>query len=161
MPRTIPLRFAMEVWSVTYQSLLIGAQSPSPYLLAKMIARDCRLLFEGLASVHQVACSSTGDLGLFRIYVKFDFPPDPIVARKVLVRIYVENNFIYYTISDPMNYEQPVKLPWDQSESGLDLALARIREGQQKIISDVATGMEGTVNHRTYERRFIILVVTI
>ena len=76
MPGTIPLRFALEVWSVTFQSLLIGAQSPSPYLLAKMISQDCRLLFEHLGSVHQVACSRMGDLGLFGLYIKFDFPPD-------------------------------------------------------------------------------------
>lgn len=81
MPRTIPLRFAMEVWSVTFQSLLIGAQSPSPLVLAKTISRDCRLLFESLASVHQVACSRMGDLGLFRLYIKFDFPAEPLITR--------------------------------------------------------------------------------
>lgn len=117
MPRTIPLRFAMEIWSVTFQSLLIGPQSPSPYLLARKIAQDCQLLFGSLASVHQVACSRLGDLGLFRLYVNFDFPPDPIVARKVLSQICVDNDALHYTISDPLNFQEPVKLPYEQSET--------------------------------------------
>ena len=104
MREIIRLRFAMEVWSVTFQNLLIGPQSPSPYLLAKQAAQDCRLLLDDFASVHQVACSKMGQLGVFRPYVKFDFPPDPHVARKVLARICVENNALHYTISDPLNY---------------------------------------------------------
>lgn len=83
-----------------------------------------------------------GDLGVFRIYVKFDFPPEPSIARKILARICLENNALYYSISDPLNCEEPVKLPHEQSESGLDLALARINDNQAKIISDVATGMD-------------------
>lgn len=83
-----------------------------------------------------------GDLGLFRVYIKFDFPPKPLIARKVLSRICVENNALYYTISDPLNFEEPVKLPYEQSESGLDLSLARIKRNQEKIVSDVATGMD-------------------
>ena len=138
----IRLRFAMEVWSVTFQSLLIGPQSPSPYLLAKQIAQDCRLLLEDFASVHQVACSKMGQLGVFRLYIKFDFPPDPHVARKVLARICVENNAIHYTISDPLNYAEPVKLPYEQDEAGLDICLARIKENTPKIIADVATGLD-------------------
>lgn len=60
----------------------------------------------------------------------------------MLSRICVENDALYYTISDPLNFEQPVKLLWDQSLAGLDLALTRIQEGQAKIIADVATGMD-------------------
>lgn len=142
MREIIRLRFAMEVWSVTFQNLLIGPQSPSPYLLAKQAAQDCRLLLEDFASVHQVACSKMGQLGVFRPYVKFDFPPDPHVARKVLTRICVENNALHYTISDPLNYEEPVKMPYEQDEAGLDIFLARIRENTPRIIADVATGMD-------------------
>ena len=138
----IRLRFAMEVWSVTFQSLLIGPHSPSPYLLAKRIAQDCRLLFDNLASVHKVACSKMGQLGVFRLYIKFDSPSDPHVASKVLARICVENNAIHYTISDPLNYEEPVNLPYEQDEEGLDICLTRIRENTPKMISDVATGMD-------------------
>ena len=49
-----------------------------------------------------------GQLGVFRLHVKFDFPPDPHVAKKILARIYVENNALHYTIRDPLNYEEPV-----------------------------------------------------
>lgn len=38
--------------------------------------------------------------------------PEPVIARKVLGRICVENDLLQYTISDPLNYEQPVKLPY-------------------------------------------------
>ena len=142
MRETIRLRFAMEVWSVTFQSLLIGPQSHSPYLLAKMIAQDCWLLFDNLASVRSVACGKMGQLGVFRLYVKFDFPLDPHVVRKVLSRICIENNALHYDISDPLNYEEPVKLLYQQDEAGLDICLARIRENTPKIINDGATGMD-------------------
>ena len=69
---------------------------PLPYLLAKQIAQDCRPLFDNLTSVHQVACNKMGQLGVFRLHVKFDFPPDPHVAKKVLARICVENNALSY-----------------------------------------------------------------
>ena len=78
-----------------------------------------------------------GQLGVFRLYIKFDFPPDPHVAR-----ICVENNAIHYTISDPLNYAEPVKLPYEQDEAGLDICLARIKENTPKIIADVATGLD-------------------
>ena len=57
----------------------------------KQIAQDCWLLFDNSASVHQVACSNykMGQLGVFRLYIKFDLPPDPHVAKKVLARICV------------------------------------------------------------------------
>ena len=142
MSSTIRLRFAMEIWSITFQIIPIGALKNSPYLLAKEITQGCRTLYEGLASVHVIACSRTGDLGYYHAYVKFDYPPEPSIAIKVLSRICVEMNALQYTVSDPLNFGQLVKLPWEQSESGLDLALARIREGQQKIIADVATGMD-------------------
>lgn len=129
----------MEIWSVTFQSLAIGAQSPSPFLLAKGISQDCRLLFERLASVRQVACSRMGDLGVFRDYIKFDFPPEPSIARKILSRICISNDVVYYTISDPFNYQEPIKMLYQQSESGLDVALDRIKQNQVKMISHVAT----------------------
>ena len=132
----------MEIWSVTFQSSVIGAQSPLPYLLAKGNSQDCRLLFERLASVQQIACSRMNDFGVFRVYIKFDFPPEPSVARKVLSKICVENNAVHYTISDPLNYQEPVLMPYQQSQSGLDVALDRIKQNQAKIISDVATGQD-------------------
>ena len=52
------------------------------------------------------------------------------------------NNALSYTVSDPLNYREPVYLPFEQDESTLDVALARIRENQPKIISDVAVGMD-------------------
>ena len=142
MRETIRLRFAKEIWSVTFQSLLIGPRSPSPYLLAKMIAQECRLLFDNLASVRSVSCSKMGQLGVFQLYIKFDFPRDPHVARKVLCRICFENNALHYDIGDPLNYEEPVKLPYEQDEAGLDIYSAGIRENTLKIINDVATGMD-------------------
>ena len=43
---------------------------------------------------------------------------------------------------DPLNYQEPVHLPFELDESTLDVALARIRENQPTIISDVAVGMD-------------------
>ena len=83
-----------------------------------------------------------GQLGVFRLYVKFDFPPDPRVATKVLSKICIDNNAIHYDISDPLNYEEPVRLPYEQDEAGLDICLARIRENTPKIIADVAEGLD-------------------
>ena len=105
MSGTIQIRFAMEVWSITFQSLLIGPT-------------------------------------VFKLYIKFDFPPDPTVARKVLARICIENNALHYTVSVPLNFEEPVKLPYEQSEAGLDICLARIRENTPKIIAEVAEGLD-------------------
>ena len=82
------------------------------------------------------------DLGLYRLYVKFDYPPEPLIARKMLARICEENNALHFTVSDPLNYEQLVKLPFEVDESELDIYLARIRENQSKMISDVATGFD-------------------
>ena len=79
---------------------------------------------------------------MFTCYVKFDFPPDPHSARMILGRICLAHNALDYTINDPLNYQQPVPLPYEQDASGLDLALARIKEGEQKIIADVATGKD-------------------
>ena len=46
---------------------------------------------------------------------------------------------IYWTVSDPLNFEETVKMPYEVSESLLDVALDRIRINQEKIIKDVAT----------------------
>ena len=60
----------------------------------------------------------------------------------MLSRICVENNALHYDIGEPLNYEEPVKLPYEQDEAGLDIYSARIRENTPKIINDVATGMD-------------------
>lgn len=142
MRETINLRFAMETWAITFQTLLLGPSSPSPSTLAKTIGRDCRLSFGDLALVQQVACSKHSNLGVFQLYVKFSFPPEPALANKILSQICLANNALYFSISDPMNYLEAVKLPYEQDESGLDLCLARIKENTPRIISNVATGMD-------------------
>lgn len=79
---------------------------------------------------------------MFKIYVKVDFPGEPALVRKSLCKICVANNALSYTVSDPLNYQEAVYLPHELDESALDVVLARIRENQPKIISDVAMGKD-------------------
>ena len=65
----------MEVWGVTYQAMV----PTTSYLLAAQMADSLRLLFKDQASIHQVACS-VNDRGMFNLYGKFDFAPDPHLA---------------------------------------------------------------------------------
>lgn len=76
----------MGTWGLTYQAMVPGQTTSSCYLLAKEFANSLRLMFKDLASVHQVACCSVNDRGLFNLYVKFDFAPEPLLATKVLRR---------------------------------------------------------------------------
>ena len=72
---------------------MVPGQTTS-YLLAKEFANSLRLMFEDLAAVHQVACCSVNDRGLFNptVYVKFDYAPEPLLAAKVLSRACLELN---------------------------------------------------------------------
>jgi len=64
----------MDTYGITYQAMVPG--QTTTYLPAKEFANLCRLMFEHLASVHQVACCSANDRVLFFLYVKFDFAPE-------------------------------------------------------------------------------------
>jgi len=134
---SITLRFAMDTWGITYQAMVPGLTTS--YLLAKEMANSLRLLFEGLASVHQVACCSAKDRGMFYLYVKFDWAPDPMVAIKVLSRVCLELNGLHFEIHDPLNFQQYIKLPFEQSA---DNALRLIRENIPKLTARVSEGYD-------------------
>lgn len=78
---SIDIRYAMNTWGVTFQSMVPGRTTS--YLVAKEMANLLKLSLEGLASIHQLACSSVNDRGLFNLYVRFDWAPDPYVAQKL------------------------------------------------------------------------------
>ena len=142
MSETIHLRFAIKTWAITFVSSQTAGLNHSPFTLAKQIGQDCRLLFADSALVRQVACSKYAQIGVFRLYARFDFPGEPALVRKILNKICVANNALHYNVYDPLNYQEPVNLPFELDESTLDVALTRIRENQAKIISDVAIGMD-------------------
>jgi len=115
------LRFAMDTWGVTYQAMVPGLTTS--YLLAEEFANSLRLMFEDLASVHQVGCCSANDRGLFFLYVKFDFAPEPLLATKVLSRACLKLNGMHFEVQDPLNYMAYVKLSFEMHENDLDNGL--------------------------------------
>ena len=138
----LALRYAMDIWFIALQTLPIDWLSHSPSLLARLMLQDCRLLYGSSALVKQIGCSRSGQLGVYTLYVKFERPPDPDQALIVFRKICITNNAIHFDVSSPLNYEEPVKLPFIQSIDGIDVALARIRENTPKIIAGVATGSD-------------------
>ncbi len=95
-----------------------------------------------LAVVSQVACSSANDRGLFNFYVRFDWAPDPYVAAKFLSKCCLELNCLHFEVLDPLNYMAYVKLPFDQTEAGLDNALLLIRQNIPLLITRVSEGID-------------------
>ncbi len=79
MASEISVGFAMDTWGITFQALV--PERTTSYLLAKELGNLLRasLMNKQLAVVTQVACSSANDRGLFNLYVKFDWAPDPYV----------------------------------------------------------------------------------
>ena len=140
---SINLRFAMDTWGVTYQAMVPGMTTS--FLLAKEFASSLRLMFEDLASVHQVACCSVNDRGLYNLYVKFDFAPEPLLATKVLSRACIELNGLHFQVYDPLNYMAYVKLPFEMNESQLDNGLRLVRENTPKITARVSEGIDVVV----------------
>ncbi len=136
---SIGLRFAMDTYGITYQAMVPG--QTSSYLLAKEIGKSCRLYFEGLVVVHQVACCSVNDRGLFNLYVKFDWAPEPSIAIKMLSIACLELNGLHFQVLDPLNYMAYVKLPFEMREQDLDTGLRLIRENIPKLITRVSEGM--------------------
>ncbi len=84
MASEISVRFAMDTWGITFQTMVPGGTTS--YLLAKQMASLLRstLMEENLAVVSQVACSSANDRGLFNLYVKFDWSPDESIATMTI-----------------------------------------------------------------------------
>ena len=97
---------------------------------------------QNLAVVSQVACSSANDRGLFNLYVKFDWAPDPYVAAKFLSKCCLALNGLHFEVFDPLNYMAYVKLPFEIKEADLDNALLLIRQNIPKLISRVSEGMD-------------------
>ena len=95
-----------------------------------------------LAVVKQVACSAVNDRGLFNLYVKFDWSPDPYVATKVLSKCCLELNALHFEVYDPLNYMAYVKLPFDVTIDELDNALLLIKQNIPKLVARVAEGMD-------------------
>ncbi len=51
--------------------------------------------------VSQVVFSSANDRGLFNLYIKFDWAPDPYVATKFLSKCCLELNGLHFEVYDP------------------------------------------------------------
>ncbi len=129
----------MDTWGITYQAMVPG--QTTTYLLGKAMGNLLRLLFEDSASVHQVACCLVNDRGLFNLYVKFDFAPNPMLATQVLSRACIALNGLHFQVYDPSNYMAYVKLPFEMHEKDLDNALMLIRENIPKLTARVSEGM--------------------
>ena len=142
MNAIVPLRFAMDTWAITFQSLIIGPLSPSPATLAKRIGASLEHSLDGYPSAAQRGANKMGELGVYRIYRKFSFPPKPEHAREVLRRACEDARALHYNISDCLNYQEPVKLPYELDESMLDIGLERIRRNSDQIVTDVTEGMD-------------------
>ena len=125
----------MDTWGIMFQAMVPGATTS--YLLAKQMGNWLRSTMQDqqLAVVNQVACSSVDDRGLFNLYVKFDWAPDPYVATKYLSLACLELNGLHFEVYDPLNYMAYVKLPFEQTEADLDNALLLIRQNIPKLIS--------------------------
>ena len=83
MTGTVPLRFAMETWAVSYQTLIIDPLSISPATLLKRIGASLEDSLEGYQSAAQLGASKMGELGVYRFYMQFGFPPAPEHARQM------------------------------------------------------------------------------
>jgi hypothetical protein len=94
------------------------------------------------AVLRQIACSSVNDRGMFNLYIKFDYAPDPYLAMNQISRACLELNSLHFQVHDPLNYMAYVPLPFEQKEADLDNALLLIRQNIPKLISRVAEGME-------------------
>ena len=97
---------------------------------------------QNLAVVNQVACSAANDHGLFNLYVRFDWAPDPYVAIKFLSKCCLELNRLHFEVFDPLNYQSYVKLPFEIKEADLDNALLLIRTNIPKLITRVSEGID-------------------
>jgi hypothetical protein len=139
---SISTRFAMDTYGIMFQTMVPGGTTS--YLLAKQIGNllTATLMEQNLAVVNQVAGSSANDHGLFNLYIKFDWAPDPYVALKFLSKCCLELNGLHFEVFDPLNYHAYVKLPFEIKEADLDNALLLIRQNIPKLISKVSEGMD-------------------
>jgi len=92
--------------------------------------------------VKQVACSSANDRGLFNLYIKFDWAPDPMIATKCLSVACLELYGLHFEVYDPLNYGACVKLPFELNEADLDNALLLIRQNIPKLTARVSEGID-------------------
>ena len=133
----------MDSWGVTYQAMVPGHDYHLPP--GEGVANSLRLMFEDLASIHQVASCSVNDRGLFNLYVKFDFASEPLLVAKVLSRACLELNGLHFEVHDPLNYMAYVKLPFEMHEKDLDNGLMLIRQNIPKLTSRVSEGIDVVV----------------
>ncbi len=133
----------MDSWGLRTKQWCPGMTTT--YLLAKEFANSLRLMFEDLASIHQVASCSVNDRGLFNLYVKFDFASEPLLVAKVLSRACLELNGLHFEVHDPLNYMAYVKLPFEMHEKDLDNGLMLIRQSIPKLTSRVSEGIDVVV----------------
>ncbi len=94
------------------------------------------------AVLHQIACCSVNDRGMFDLYIKFDYSPDPYLAMKQISRACLELNSLHFQVHDPLNYMAYVPLPFEIKEADMDNALLLIKQNIPKLISRVAEGMD-------------------
>lgn len=96
-------------------------------------------------SPSSMPCCSVNDRGLFNLYVKFDYAPEPLLAAKVLSRACLELHGLHFEVHDPLNYMSYEKLPFDMHETDLDNGLMLIRENIPKLTARVSEGMDVVV----------------
>ncbi len=89
-----------------------------------------------------MACSSANDRGLFNLYVRFDWAPDPMIATKFLSMACLELNGLHFEVYDPLNYMAYVRLPFELKEADLDNALLLIKQNIPKLIARVSEGID-------------------
>ena len=130
----------MDTYGITYQAMVAGLTTS--YLLAKKVETACKSKFKTLCSVCQVGCCSVNDRGLFNLYVKFDWAPEPFAVIKTLSIICLELDGLHFEIHDPLNYMAYVKMPFSLKPSDIDNALALIRENIPKLTARVSQGMD-------------------
>lgn len=80
--------------------------------------------------------------GMFDLYIKFDYSPDPYLAMKQISRACLELNSLHFQVHDPLNYMAYVPLPFEIKEADMDNALLLIKQNIPKLISRVAEGMD-------------------
>ena len=105
-------------------------------MLLTKIGASLELSLEDYPSTSQLAASKMNELVVYRIYVKFGFPLEPQHARELLKSACQEAGALCFSISDSLNYQESVKLPYELNESMLDIGLERIRRNSDQIVTD-------------------------
>ncbi len=81
-------------------------------------------------------------MGLFYLYVTFDWAPEPSIAIKTISVACLELNGLHFRVLDPLNYMAYVKLPFTMKEQDLDEGLRLARQNIPALAARVSQGMD-------------------